>query len=68
MHTHRDRFNYTCTAHILAYTYTCTHIAHALILAIHSFRKTHTRAHLYTHTNTHTQAHMHTNTHYARAS
>ena len=59
MHTHRDRFNDTYTAHILAYSYTCTHIAHALIQAIHTFRKTHTRKHTHTHTNT--QTHTHTN-------
>ena len=65
MHTHRPRYNYAYTAHILTYTYTCTHIAHALIQAIHTFGKTHTREHTHTHahTHTHTQTHMHNNAH-----
>ena len=69
MHTDRPSFNYTYTANILAYThtYTCTHIAHALLQAMHSFHETHTRTvthtHTHAHTCTHTYIYTHTHTH-----
>ena len=43
MHTHRPRFDYTYTAHILVYTHTHADTAHARIYAVITFHKTEAR-------------------------